>query len=161
MKGKQIILLFLALLLPVCIFIFLRMFGKNEFDVQPLFVDTLPPLAEACPANTVSLPYHIPDTIVAKLPFGDNRFLGIYFGNADINERFQRVINILQDEPVHLTSLNTAENIRWKTCVFFLKEPFDVVLVDRKGAIRGQYNSTDREEIDRLMTELTILLKRY
>jgi hypothetical protein len=48
-----------------------------------------------------------------------------------------------------------------KKCVFLLKEPFDLVMVDRAGVIRGQYTSNDREEVDRLIMEITIILKRY
>jgi len=49
----------------------------------------------------------------------------------------------------------------WKTCIFLLKKPYDVVLIDRKGLIRGQFVSDNREEIDRLITEVDIILKKY
>jgi hypothetical protein len=46
-------------------------------------------------------------------------------------------------------------------CIFLLKAPYDVVMIDRKGLIRGQFVSDNREEIDRLMTEIDIILKKY
>ena len=48
-----------------------------------------------------------------------------------------------------------------KKCVFFLKDRYDLVLVDRAGLIRGEYISDDREEVDRLLMELAILFKKY
>ena len=42
-----------------------------------------------------------------------------------------------------------------------MREQFDLVLLDNEGTIRGQYVSDDREEMDRLITELSILLKKY
>jgi len=49
----------------------------------------------------------------------------------------------------------------WKNCVLFLKGPADMVVVDRRGRLRGQYILADREEVDRLLTEVSIILKRY
>jgi hypothetical protein len=55
----------------------------------------------------------------------------------------------------------TIENEKLKRCVFFLSDVQDLVLVDATGVIRGQYLSTDRDEMDRLITEIAIILKRY
>lgn len=35
------------------------------------------------------------------------------------------------------------------------------VLVDKQGRIRGYYNGTDKKEVDRLITEIKILLEEY
>jgi hypothetical protein len=42
-----------------------------------------------------------------------------------------------------------------------LAEPFDAVLVDSKRRIRGQYDLKDRDEVDRLITEVAIIFKQY
>jgi hypothetical protein len=48
-----------------------------------------------------------------------------------------------------------------KDCVFFLKEPYNSVLIDDQKRIRGYYKLGDRAEMDRLEVELKILLKEY
>ena len=162
MKRMKVIFLFLALILPICIFVFLKMFGKNEFHVEPLFVDSAP-VANEC--GNVNAPYVLDDSIKLQLPFRSDSLLVITFdGNTDQNATNQ--LNRLKDEisglPVGLLTLPTNErHLRWKRCVFFLKDPQDIVMVDAKGQLRGQYTSSDREDIDRLFTEVTIILKRY
>ena len=82
-----------------------------------------------------------------------------YFG--DPNATFiNRVLTRYKDDPVGYRVLGKAESTQMK-CIFILEEPFDVALVDNKGRIRGQYNSADREEVDRLITELAILIRKY
>ena len=163
MKGNKIIFLFLAFLLPVCIFLFLKFFGKNEFAVEPLYSTIAPDVQEGC--APVSIPYYVPDSITNALSFGNDSLVLVIFGKPDkegatqlmrIDEEFpeDRIQQkIITDADPHFSS--------WKKCIFFLKEPFDVILVDRKGVIRGQYVSNDREEIDRLLTEIAIILKKY
>jgi hypothetical protein len=54
-----------------------------------------------------------------------------------------------------------ADGEQLKRCIFFLSGSQDLVLLDQNGAIRGQYVSQERKEMDRLVTELSILLKQY
>ena len=163
MNRTKALFLFLALLLPICIFIFLRIFGKNEFNVEPLFSDTPPPASNECP-HAVS-PYFLHDSVKSQLPFGNDSLLVIAFDeNGDPNtvNQLKRLKEETSNLPVaYLTLPGSARHLLWKRCLFFLHEPQDVVTVDAKGRIRGQYESADREDIDRLLTELTIILKRY
>lgn len=163
MKQKKTIFLFLALILPICIFLFLKFFGKNEFAVQPLYVDAYPEVQEGCMAITM-LPYYIPDSIRSQLPFKKDSLVIVSFGEMNIESanQMKRIREEFIHDPVELLSLPSSDELRlWRNCIFFLKEPFDLVLVDRSGAIRGQYVSGDREEVDRLLMELTIILKKY
>jgi len=163
MNRTKALFLFLALLLPVCIFIFLRIFGKNEFNVDPLFSVSPPPVLNGC--KSASAPYFLHDSVRAQLPFGNDSVLVIAFnGNGDLNavNQLKRLKEEIANLPVgFLTLPGSARHLLWKHCLFFLQEPQDVVAVDAKGRIRGQYTSADREDIDRLLTELTIILKRY
>lgn len=157
------IFLFLAFVLPIAIFIFLKIFGKNEFAVQPLFFDKAPQIFGDCPQVT-SLPYHIPDSIVDELSIADDSLTVIFFGKLEreSNNQYQRVEDETSGDPIQLTKLSdSGKYIFWKHCTFFLKDSLNVVAVDRNGAIRGQYVSADREDIDRLLTEVTIILKKY
>lgn len=162
MKRTKAIFLFLALILPICIFIFLKIFGKNEFQVKPLFVDSAP-VASEC--GNMNAPYLLEDSIRHQLPFRNDSLLVIAFeGNADANttNQLNRLKDEISDLPVGLLTLPASErHLRWKRCVFFLQDPQDIVMVDAKGQLRGQYTSADREDIDRLFTEVTIILKRY
>jgi hypothetical protein len=161
MNSKKNILLFLALLLPGLIFVMLKMFGKNQFDVEPLYQTTAPDLPGRC-AN-VTLPYGIPDSVMTKLSFDADSLVCIHFNSSsgEANAQLQRAVDAFVSDPVKITSSNSLTHDSWKECIFFLKEPFDVVVVDRRGKIRGQYVASDREEIDRMITEITILLKKY
>jgi hypothetical protein len=47
------------------------------------------------------------------------------------------------------------------TCDLLLQKPWTTVLLDDQRRIRGYYDPTSREEVDRLIVELKILLKKY
>jgi hypothetical protein len=46
-------------------------------------------------------------------------------------------------------------------CLLRVDEPWSVVLLDQQNKIRGFYDGSRRDEMDRLDTELSILLKQY
>jgi len=161
MKKTKALFLFLALLLPVLVFLFLRFFGKNEFAVPPLYTETFPEVPQGC-APVKALPYHIADSVRRKLPFGDDSLALVTFGelSSEAINQLKRVGSKFPNDPVVMVQLADTKP-DWKQCVFFLKPPFDWVLVDRRGTIRGQYTSGDLDEADRLITEITIILKKY
>jgi len=159
---KKVIFLFVALLLPACIFLFLKMFGKNEFDVSPLFKDEYPKGVEEC-GVTITLPYVIPDTVQAKFKTQEKPLTLLYLGPSDDDSEKQlnRIKRDFQNEITVQKLQDTPEVLRLKRCTFFLTEPHDLVLLDLDGVIRGQYISKERKEMDRLVTELAVLLKQY
>jgi hypothetical protein len=163
MKGKQFIFLLIALVLPGCVFVFLKIFGKNEFAVEPLYNSVAPEVPPGC--SPVTVPYYVPDSIVKELNFRQDSLVLVMLGDlsADGVTQLKRVDEEYNNDPIHQTVIGGSDPrmSSWKQCIFFLREPFDLVLVDRKGALRGQYNSNDREDVDRLLTEITIILKKY
>jgi hypothetical protein len=159
MKGNKLILLFLALLLPSCIFIFLKFFGKNEFEVAPLFTDQQPPNRPDCNFN-YTLPYHIADTSLHQLTNGTDSLICVVFQKQE-GGPLARIQEKYAGEPVAWRFLDPEKNSSQMRCIFVLDEPFNTALVDNKGRIRGQYNSADRDEMDRLLIEISILLKKY
>ena len=163
MKNTKALFLFLALILPVCVFLFLKFFGRNEYDVKPLFWDSLPPADTKCPPVTV--PYVVSDSVRSQLLVEHDSLVVIAFKDeADINSsnQMKRITEEVSNLPLTLLTFSGSErHLFWKNCVFFLKGSQDMVVVDRRGRIRGQYMSTDREDADRLLTEVTIILKRY
>jgi hypothetical protein len=164
MHGKKILFLFLALLLPICVFLFLKFFGKNEFAVQPLFQDSLPENYAGCPP--VKLPYKVESETLLKIIDNKDSLGLIYFKKnnplRESDNQLARVENEFKTDKIRFTTATPGSGIDQSgKCVFLLKEPYDLVLVDRRGVIRGQYVSHNRDEIDRLITEVDIILKKY
>ncbi|HEY9006492.1 MAG TPA: hypothetical protein VIM75_10170 [Ohtaekwangia sp.] len=162
MKGTKAILLFLAFLLPILIFLFLKYFGKNEFAVAPLFVTEMPEMQSGC--GPVTLPYHVQDSVLAALPWKQDSLILIVFGQPDkeATTQLKRIAEEVEGGIQQKIITEAEPNfVSLKKCTFLLQEPFDLVLVDKKGTIRGQYIASDREDIDRLLTEAAIILKKY
>ena len=160
-KGKGIYL-FLALLLPICIFLFLKFFGRNEFAVEPLFTSPETGAKETCFA--VSYPYKVPDSVILAYPMAKDSLLLLHFGKSD--EESVKQINRAHENftsfPLrYLQADETALSNYRRKCIFLMHDPYDLALIDRQGRIRGHYVSSDREDVDRLITEVTIILKRY
>lgn len=163
MKGKQAIYLFLALLFPGCIFIFLKIFGKNEFAVQPLYQTEAPAVPNGC--TPVTTPYLIPDSVFRQILPGNDSLSVIVMDDlsAEGKTQWERVAESFPNDPIHYMQLksNDVKAASWRSCIFFLKEPFNLVLVDNHRRIRGEYDINDREDVDRLLTEITIILRKY
>jgi len=89
----------------------------------------------------------------------------VWFGDLKDagNKQLRRVANELKNDRIRnqVVASNDQKMQAWRTCIFLLKKPYDVVLIDRRGLIRGQFVSDNREEIDRLITEVDIILKKY
>jgi hypothetical protein len=164
--GKKGVFLFVALLLPGVIFVFLKMFGKNEFAVEPLFQKEKPEVVKGC--GDVTLPYRVNADIVKELlPEHDSlvliRFLKDSTHSSRATTELGQLKTELANDPVGFVSIGAGDERFFDAyaCRFLMREPLDAVLVDRRGKIRGQYDLADRDEADRLRTEVTILLKKY
>lgn len=160
MKGKKALFLFLALLLPICVFLFLKIFGKNEFAVKSLYQIKAPEAISNCVIPAI--PYHIPDSVASQLNFASDSLLLIWYAanNSDIEKAKEKVTK-KYDKLNQLVLSPTGKFKTWKECIFFMTSPYDIVLLNKKGFIRGEYKSYDRDEMDRLFVELDIILKRY
>ena len=131
--------------------------------MKPLFSDAPPPGDANC--LPVTTPYLVPDSVTSQLSIGNDSLVVIAFNdgsNINSSNQIKRIEEELAGLPIGLLTFSGSErHLFWKRCIFFLQEPQDVVALDAKGRIRGQYSSADREDIDRLLTELAIILKRY
>ena len=176
--NKKILYLFLALALPGLIFVFLKLFGKNEFEVPVYYQEGFP--ADTVCLASVSGAYHIPDSIFNKIgskKFRTSHIVAIYpFIKDDLSE-LNRIAEKYQAEKVEtiivsgmpnlpksslsVTQLN-YDSFGWVvTCGLRVNEPWSVVLVDDQNRIRGYYDGSRRDEMDRLDLELSIILKKY
>jgi len=174
--NKKTLYLFLALALPGLIFVFLKFFGKNEFEVQVYYQDGLPP--DSICNSTSNTPYAIADSvfkrigaekksgarIIAVYPFIKddlselNRMAGKYKPDGVETIIISGMPNLPKAE-LPVTQLN-YDSFGWiVACAFRVSEPWSVVLLDEQNRIRGYYDGSRRDEMDRLDLELSIILK--
>jgi hypothetical protein len=154
---RKILFLSLALLLPVIVFIFLKMFGRNQFDIPVYHKDSVASIA-GCEKAFVA-PYVIADSIASEIGWQGNEATLISFAEIP-SEGLMRLKEDFEPSRLQIVSINEAEFARLK-CVFLVSEKYNAVLVDSKMQIRGYYQLTTREEADRLLMEISILLKDY
>jgi hypothetical protein len=165
MKEKKILFLTLALLLPVAIFIFLKIFGRNQFDVPAIYQEGKVDAPENCnfPYPT---PYFIPDSITTCLKLKDADSLSVIYFEPALHVPLKRVSVAFHDAPikiiapVDLLALKINVDVL-KECILLMKPPHSMVLIDHRNRIRGYYDGSDRDEMDRLIAEMNIILKRY
>jgi hypothetical protein len=164
MKGKKIFFLFLALILPGCIFVFLKMFGENEFDVPLLYQDGVTEIPASCHFS-YSAPYAIPDSLMNKIS-GSNE-ADLYIINYSTDEA---IVNRLTTETrgegikVVADSLLSGDPVTTQVirqCVLLSPETADLVLLDAQKRIRGYYSSVKLDDMDQLLLEIKIILKKY
>lgn len=189
MKFRKVLFLFLALLLPVIIFIFLKYFGKNEFDVAPLFQDSIKS-PEDCKYYQYAVPYTIPDSILSKLDWNNSDSITILIFDDGIPEKQHKKILQIEriftefsaekfhilyvvekdgseriepsNEKVKVSEIPHGSFVMVRNCIFLLKESDNTIIIDFRKRIRGQYNIDEIEDADRLvMQEMNILFKRY
>jgi hypothetical protein len=157
MKIRKSILLSLALLLPVCIFLFLKFFGKNQFDVPVLYEHGVTEKPLDCNVD-YGVPYYLADSIFQVV---STEKASAYVLNFSPEQKVvtDRVMEEFNAADVKISSPDFTDEI--KKCALLLKKPYDIVLVDDRKQIRGYYVADRREEIDRLLIELSIILKKY
>lgn len=163
--NKKSGFLLLALVLPVLVFTFLKFFGKNEFVVEPLFQTDESKLPPGCAG--INIPYNVPDSayLALKQKHEEDSLLVIFYeGTAnDVKASDGQLIRLAEylQLDTGVGFMRISEKSKSMECTLLLNAPLDLVLLDDQKRIRGQYNSNDRDEVDRLMTELDIILKRY
>lgn len=156
--------LFLALLLPGLVFVFLKYFGSNRFDIPVYYTDSVK-VADRC--NTaIRAPYVLPDSVWKYFPA--RKAANVVALNGD-REEVKEVMEIVKGELSGKAAvldgmelnLDAATLDRWITCVFLAEAPKTTVLFDNQGRIRGYYDIGSLDEVDRLRVELKILLEQY
>jgi protein SCO1/2 len=163
---KKPFYLFLALLLPIGIFLFLKFAGRNEFNIPIYYEDGVDAPETGC-AQTYSKPYVLsPIEPINKRDWLAANVLVFGQENVDVgklktalHDEFDRA-EVRVEAADSLPGGKTAAGF-WRRCLFFARPPYQTVLFDRAGRIRGYYDVSLREEVDRLRVELKILLKKY
>lgn len=164
MKGTKLIFLTLALLLPVAIFVFLKLFGKNEFDVPVMHQEGTIDAPADC-NFAYATPYHVPDSIIRNLQLKKTDSLYVLYFDPTLSTPMNRISVEFKWAPVTVVAPSSfadgTDLARLKDCVFLMQAPNSVTLLDHKNRIRGYYDGSDRDEVDRLIVEMKIILKQY
>ena len=168
---KKISVLALTLLIPVLIYVFLKSFGTNTYEVPEYYQEGV--VSEFCGFNTTE-PYQLTieksslfyahtnknkhlqfvvKEVVRILDKSDVKIVGLY----DLNEE-----KLSQPSGVEYLGLLPNEFVDYLSCKLLVytqdKNVFDyLVLVDKSGIIRGYYLANDYEEYDRMFAELQII----
>lgn len=173
MKANKIVVISLVLLSPVAVILFLNSFGENEYEL-PVYYKDGNPIAE-CKQGEVQ---HTVDLAFVN----QNRVELPALFHFSIQQNFsQDLLNVLsrypkievynltlkkEDNDFNQIALDSADYSRVMNCEFIMGEskwidlPIDnrLVLVDTERRIRGYFDVEDIDEIDRLDTELDIMV---
>jgi len=158
--NKKITYLLLALALPGLIFIFLKIFGKNHFDIPVYYKDGISDSLKEC-SGSYRGQYTLPDSVLNAFSY-KNDVASLFIDESELtNKEVTQLKQSYGDNQLQIITLRGIEPNRLnriKNCVLFLKQPWKAVLVDKQKRIRGYYAFTSLEETDRLNVELDILL---
>jgi hypothetical protein len=157
--SKKFIYLFLALLLPGLIFVFLRKYGKNEFNIPVYYETGVTDAPAAC--GSYSIPYRVADSVLQVIRTANKPILVVTDSSTDVKRNLSRLKSELNDSFSVVFPESNTRWASWLDCAFLLQKPWTAVLIDAQGQIRGYYSPTSREESDRLLVEIRILLKQY
>ena len=181
MKIKQTVILLVAFVLPIGIFIFLKTLGKNEFDVAPLHQEGSVAVSTECGVSYQG-PYVVPLNVLTDLRWTNSDSLTLYvFDSLPVDERAitNKLAGVYSNDELQVHKITKDSLTRegaedsdpiikdavsieqLQECFFILEKGKNAVLVDKRQRIRGYYDVSSREEIDRLAVEIKIILKKY
>ena len=158
---RKPLIVILVFLVPIGVFLFLRYFGKNEFDIPVFYVDKIEGKTNC--NFEYEVPYFIADSLSSILQLGRSKSVLIVDSSV-----VKKDISILMEDfskeelsVVFLVDLSKEESSQLKKCILLLPDNSSSVLVDDKRQIRGYYSLPSRDEMDKLDVELKVLLKKY
>ncbi|WP_422361591.1 hypothetical protein [Reichenbachiella sp.] len=194
MNKTKAILLFLTLVFPVLIYLFLQGFGKNEFDIPVYYEGGITMPLGDCPPSVSEQVYQLNKTdldLMLNENTSDGQIVIYEVGNSDSESLRNNLytflekykdrsdVDLISAKQLEDTVFSTSRYASWKRynlpdsnlmrlgrCILQLnldaqmKADSGLVLVDQKRRIRGYYDPYELKEIDRLNTELYILLSK-
>lgn len=160
MKFKWVYL-FLAFFLPIGLTFFLQFFGKSEFNIPVYYENGVSADSLTDCHYQYAAPYVIPDSVKNRLSKGVKGALLITIDSGVLaTKNFARVKEELTEGQYTFVVVDQTDH-SLLSCVFFLNEQWTTLLIDDQKRIRGYYNPAKREDADRLIAEMKILLKDY
>jgi len=172
------LILFLAILLPIGIALFLKYFGTNQYKLPVFYEDAFPSLS-GCETRGPQVffkyfPNKNPVKAKAIFWFPDCKQNLNFFENqisrieADLSaETFLEFYEVSNDAD-RGTLLSDEVRLEIANCAFLISDSTDekfknwkcngfMVLMDPENKIRGYYAGNDFEDIDRLILEIHVL----
>jgi hypothetical protein len=171
-RFPRLLLLLLILVLPVGIFLFLKFFGRNEFNIPVYYENGIPADTLGCTYPDIT-PYQVMHNLPVEGPLvilldGEDSRLK----TADRNNLIRRIqsnspegVNIVMyyqaddiPDPLNDVIFIPSDAAKWDqiTCLFVTDSKRQLILLDNQNQIRGYYG-TELDEVDRLLVELDIL----
>ena len=157
---KGFILLF-SLLFPIIVFLFLKFYGQNEYELS-VYNSSCSEIIDEYIINDFNRKNNIR---IVDIRLTDNDILvDNYINKLEINDQIEVI-----------TLSNKLRNLNWLNIVVdkvlierlsecIQNEYFDksfILLLDKQNRVRGHFYSADRKEIERLDVEIDILLLEY
>jgi protein SCO1/2 len=159
-------MLTLVLALPAFLILFLHSFGENHFEL-PYFVPAVD--------STGQTILNGKDTVFYQVPLKKQnsiRVVGFFEPLNDIvvAQHFSRVekligkeviFEVVRDNPISLGQIYKVGNLKNVKSNQTIPYNEEFVLLDKQGYIRGFYDGKDEKEVERLITEINVLLDIY
>lgn len=157
MKGKKLIVLFIALAFPLILATYLKYCSTAQFDVPVRFKNGH--LADVNCAPVSTKPYTIPDSVLTSLGWSNaDRLTCIFLPSATAEKaKRQRRISEFGSDVVML--MVDSSQLKLNSCYLFMSLDSATMLLDGSRQVRGYYGNTMKES-DRLITEISILLHK-
>jgi hypothetical protein len=152
------IILFVALPLPVLVFIFLKLFGRNEFEIPVYYEEGVKREIAGC--RPYPAPYVLPDSALNAWGWTGAKATLIVLNEKGIENNLARIGQLFEPGDYETLKVKNAP-YEVKTCMLLAGDTSRVLLVDDQKRIRGYYTPTYDKERDRLSVEIRILLKQY
>lgn len=139
------------------------MFGRNEFNVPALHQDSIPVRSVDCHIRHTT-PYRVADSVMAHIKGNANDSLFVVYFDATPGEAMERLSVEFQADALAIIpapDVGAADMSFLKTCILLMEKEMSVALIDHNNRIRGYYDGADRDDVDRLIVEIKIILKKY
>jgi len=157
---KGFILLF-SLLFPIIVFLFLKFYGQNEYELS-VYNSSCSEIIDEYIINDFNRKNNIR---IVDIRMADNDILvDNYINKLEINDQIEVIT--LSNKLRNLNWLNIVVDKvlieRLSECIQneYLDKSF-ILLLDKQNRVRGHFYSADRKEIERLDVEIDILLLEY
>jgi hypothetical protein len=169
---KKILFLAIALLAPVLVYLFLQSFGDNQYELPTLYQEELPAI-DGC--DDASVPYSLPNEIYRDLEY-KAVLIDVRLGDVDrkfVNNELARINQYFGEPQFRYRLMGSdidagvpeGENgraglIDYARCVLrYESNNSFITLVDKQGRIRSYFDTSKKQDFDRLITEIEILNK--
>ena len=151
------LVLFFSLLLPTLLFLFLKYFGNNKYEIQKynfeceIKLEDIDDLNDALSLNEIK---------VIDIRIDDNsKLIDNYINKVFLNKKIKIITLSEQDRNLNWFNLLISKSTLDKLLKCYSANSLKsfVLLLDKKNTLRGIYNIELQSEIERLNVEIDIL----